>query len=168
MRGCLYLSWEIKGVVANLDQGLLHPWVLLRDCRTNTSRKEAPAQGSRYNTAPNILGKEQISHQTVDPWSTLLSDNRGLVGHPCSTLILPLDYMCHLFSKTKKSYWRRKQKTRYTLSTVTGVLLKQFGSGHLLCFVPGRKAVGAEIFQSPVRDLCLQLAKARNITAAAT
>lgn len=67
VRGCLYLSWEIKGVVANLDQGLLHPWVLLRDCRTNTSRKEAPAQGSRYNTAPNILGKEQISHQTVDP-----------------------------------------------------------------------------------------------------
>lgn len=45
-----------------------------------------------------------------------------------------------LVFKTKKNLTEGEHKNRYILSTVTGVLLKQFGFGHLLSFVPGRKA----------------------------
>lgn len=59
---------------------------------------EAPAQRSRYDTAPNILGKEQNLKPNSRPWSADFNDNgeTALLISDYSSL----DYKWHLLSKT--------------------------------------------------------------------
>jgi hypothetical protein len=64
----------------------------------------------------------------------------GQWEHHHSSVIISLwtiNVTCFL---RQKDLIEGEHKNRYILSAVTGVLLKQFGSGHFQSFVPGRKA----------------------------
>lgn len=90
-------------------------------------------------------------HRRASPTLPLISKKRNLKpnsGVLVYTLMTREGQWEHHHSSVIISLWtinvtcflRQKDLIEGEHKTVTGVLLKQFGSGHLLSFVPGRKA----------------------------